>query len=48
MALQQNQIKEKYANYIKKMGWDFVPKATTEAQISTFLHFNYLLNRHLI
>ncbi|MFS0752807.1 hypothetical protein [Oceanobacillus sp. 1P07AA] len=45
MALQQNQIKEKYAEFIKKMGWDFAPKATTSSQVNTFLHFEHLLNQ---
>lgn len=45
MALQQNQIKEKYASFIKKMGWAFAPNAANRAQTNTFLHFEHLLNQ---
>ncbi|KAB8130109.1 hypothetical protein F9U64_14455 [Gracilibacillus oryzae] len=43
MALQQNHIKALYADYISKMGWNFTPMATPEAQMKTLLHFQYLL-----
>ncbi|WP_010650480.1 hypothetical protein [Oceanobacillus massiliensis] len=45
MALQQNRIGEKYTHFIKMMGWSYAPKATTQAQINTFLHFDHLLKQ---
>lgn len=39
MALQQQAVQEKYASFIKEMGWGFVPHASVQEQVSTFQHF---------
>ncbi|WP_188206981.1 hypothetical protein [Alkalibacillus aidingensis] len=43
MALQQYQIKEKYAEIIKEMGWEFTPHTSEQEQINTYRNFQHLL-----
>ncbi|WP_230856029.1 hypothetical protein [Virgibacillus dakarensis] len=39
MALQQFQVMEMYAEFMKRMGWDFTPRVPTQDQINTYQHF---------
>ncbi|MFC7063571.1 spore coat protein [Halobacillus seohaensis] len=43
MALQQVTIQEKYNEYIKKMGWAFVPYASLQEQIHTYQNYQRML-----
>ncbi|MFD2043339.1 hypothetical protein ACFSTA_02955 [Ornithinibacillus salinisoli] len=44
MALQQLEIKDKYEDFLKGMGWDFVSNISVQERIKTYLHFQHLLN----
>ncbi|MGJ9459859.1 hypothetical protein [Oceanobacillus sp. CF4.6] len=43
MALQQLQLQKIYDEFIESIGWKFVPHASVEEQVNTFLHFQHLL-----
>lgn len=43
MALQQATLQEMYGEFIKKMGWAFVPHVSEEDQINTYQHFQHIL-----
>ncbi|GAA0443548.1 MAG: spore coat protein [Bacillota bacterium] len=45
MALQQLKIQENYEDFLKNMGWTFVPYTTSEEQLNTYYHFQQLFNR---
>src|SRR5699024_9269135 len=45
MALQQFTLQGKYADFIKRMGWSFVPNASIQDQINTYQHYQYMLEQ---
>lgn len=45
MALQQLAVLAKYADFIKSMGWSFVPNASIEEQVNTYQHYKYMLDQ---
>jgi spore coat protein CotF len=45
MALQQATLQEQYSDFIKRMGWAFVPHVSLQDQINTYQHFQHILDQ---
>lgn len=45
MALQQLEAQKRYAEFINRMGWAFVPHVSVQDQVNTYQHFQHMLNQ---
>ncbi|WP_158701726.1 hypothetical protein [Lentibacillus sp. Marseille-P4043] len=45
MALQQLTLMEMYEALMKRMGWSFTPRVSTQDQVNTYQHFYQTFNR---